>query len=183
MTTRLQETMPLQVAVTERHDDAAPAGTVLGFEPPAGTPLKRDQLVKVVVSLGRAPVAIPDVVGLAPPAAVSNLEDLGFVVQRAPDGRSKDVAKGEVMGLAPAPGADPQPYGSTVTITVSAGLPQVKVPDVTGMPQAEAVAALQKAGLQVEVTEFFGDLVQRQSPAAGESVDIGTTVEVLTSFG
>jgi serine/threonine-protein kinase len=180
---QLQETMPLQVAAAERYDDQVPPGHVIGFEPPAGTQLKRGQVVKVVASLGRAPVAVPDVVGLAPAAATANLEKLGFVVQRGPDGRTAAVAKGEVMGVAPAPAAGAQPYGSTVTITVSAGVPQVEVPDVTGMTQAQATAALQKAGLKIEVTEFFGDLVQRQSPAPAETVDTGTTVKVLTSFG
>ena len=183
VTKRLQETVPLQIATAERHHDEVPAGTVIGFDPPAGTPLKRGQVVTVVVSLGRAPVAIPDVAGLRLPAATANLEGLGFVVQRGPDGRSADVAKGEVMAVAPGPRAGAQPYGSTVTLTVSAGLPQVKVPDVTGMTQAEATAALQNAGLEIEVTEFFGDQVQRQSPPPGETVEIRTTVKVLTSFG
>jgi serine/threonine-protein kinase len=183
VTERLQETMPLQVATAERYDDEVAAGDVIAFDPPAGTELKRGQVVTVVVSLGRAPVAVPDVVGLSPEAATANLEKLGFVVERAPDGRSADVATGEVMGVEPGTGAGEQPYGSTVTLTVSAGLPQVPVPDVTGMTQAEATAALQAVGLQVEVTEFFGDRVQRQSPAPGEVVDIRTTVKVLTSFG
>jgi eukaryotic-like serine/threonine-protein kinase len=183
VTRQLQESTPLQVTVAERHHDAAPAGEVVGFEPPAGTPLKRGQKVTVVVSLGRAPVAIPDIAGLSVQAATANLEELGFVVQRGPDGRSPNVAKGEVMGIAPAASAGPQPYGSTVTLTVSAGLPQVKVPDLTGMTEAQATAALQKVGLVPEVTEFFGDRVQRQSPAPGETVEIRTTVKVRTSFG
>ena len=91
------------------------------------TALRNPRSIAVVVSLGRAPVAVPDVVGLSPDAATANLEELGFVVQRAPDGRSADVATGEVMGVDPGAGAGEQPFGSTVIITVSAGLPQVPV--------------------------------------------------------
>ena len=37
--------------------------------------------------------------------------------------------------------------GSTVTITVSTGKPQVSVPDVVGMKEAKANSALSRAGL------------------------------------
>jgi beta-lactam-binding protein with PASTA domain len=88
-----------------------------------------------------------------------------------------------VMAVTPGPGTDPQRYGSTVTITVSEGLPQVAVPDVTGKNRDEATAILQKAGLKVEVTQFFGNRVLRQTPSAGETVDIGTSVTILVTFG
>ena len=42
---------------------------------------------------------------------------------------------------------------------------------------------LQQAGLQVQVSQFFGDKVFRQSPRAGETVDIGTPVTILVTFG
>ena len=105
---------------------------VLRFDPPAGTELRRDEVVTVVVSEGHEPVAVPDVTGQTPEQAQTNLEDLGFTVERTDDGRSADVATGEVMAVAPGPGDGPQAYGSTLTIQVSAGLPQVTVPDVTG---------------------------------------------------
>jgi serine/threonine-protein kinase len=86
------------------------------------------------------------------------------------------------MAVSPGPGASAA-YGSTVTITVCAGLPQVKVPDVTGKSQADATAILQQAGLKVQAQKFFGDKVLRQSPAAGQTVDQGTTVTILLTFG
>jgi eukaryotic-like serine/threonine-protein kinase len=45
------------------------------------------------------------------------------------------------------------------------------------------VAALEDAGLQVSVTQFFGDTVLRQTPAAGQVVDPGTSVTILVTFG
>jgi len=66
---------------------------------------------------------------------------------------------------------------------VSVGLPQVQVPDVVGRTQAEATSLLQQAGLKVQVSEFFGERVLRQSPAAGQTVEIGTPVTILVSFG
>ena len=61
-----------------RTTTAVPEGAVIGFDPPAGTDLMRDQVVTVVVSLGHEPVAVPDVTGQTPEQAVANLEALGF---------------------------------------------------------------------------------------------------------
>src|SRR3712207_9121395 len=74
------------------------------FDPPAGTQLKRDQVVTIVVSAGRAPVAVPDVTGQTPEKATGNLEALGFRVERVEDGRSDQVDVGAVMAVPPAPG-------------------------------------------------------------------------------
>ncbi|MCV2491354.1 Stk1 family PASTA domain-containing Ser/Thr kinase [Geodermatophilus sp. YIM 151500] len=185
VTARIQETLPaVKVTTAEEHDAETPAGRVLRFDPPAGTELRRDELVTVVVSLGPAPVVVADVVGLGPEAATANLERQGFQVARAEDGRSADVAVGEVMAVEPSPAAGPQPHGSTVTIQVSAGPPLVTVPDVNGLSEPEATAALQGAGLRVETSTFVaGNRVYRQSPAAGEVVEQGTTVKILLSFG
>ena len=72
---------------------------------------------------------------------------------------------------------------SSCSVVVSSGRAPVKVPDVVGRSQAEASTVLQQAGLQVQVSQFFGDKVFRQSPAAGETVEIGTPVTILVTFG
>ncbi|MCW2620215.1 MAG: spk, partial [Modestobacter sp.] len=174
--------LPIGQTTTDQFSDDVDQGSVIGFDPQPGTDLKRGDTVTIVVSSGRAPVAVPNVVGQSPDAAQDTLEQLGFTVARDA-GRSADVGKGQVMAVTPGPGADPQRYGSTVTITVSEGLPQVAVPDVTGKNRDEATAILQKAGLKVEVTQFFGNRVLRQTPNAGETVDIGTSVTILVTFG
>jgi beta-lactam-binding protein with PASTA domain len=179
---QLQETLPVQVTTEKRYDNDVAAGLVAGFEPAVGEPLKRNQVVKMVVSLGHEPVAVPNVVGQTLEAAQANLEQLGFTVNRVTDGRSADVGKGEVMAIDPAPAAGPVAYGSTVDVQLSAGLPQVRVPDVTGKKTADAKAILEKAGLTVEATDWFGDKVLRQNPKAGTVVDQGSSVKILASF-
>jgi beta-lactam-binding protein with PASTA domain len=103
-------------------------------------------------------------------------------VKRLDDGRSADVDKGEVMAVTPAPGQQAG-YKSTVSIQISAGVPLVQVPDVVGMNEAEATAALKAVGLQVESTRFFGDRVFRQSVSPGETVEQGTKITILLTFG
>jgi eukaryotic-like serine/threonine-protein kinase len=180
---RIQDDTPeLQVTTAEEYDNDVAAGLVLRFDPPAGTELRRDQLVTVVVSQGHEPVDVPDVTGQSPEQAQTNLEALGFAVERIEDGRSADVAVGEVMAVTPGPADGPVEYGRTVSIQVSAGLPLVTVPDVTGMGQDEAAAALQAAGLTVDATKFLGNRVRQQQPAAGETVEQGTSVKILVTF-
>jgi serine/threonine-protein kinase len=88
------------------------------------------------------------------------------------------------MAVTPGPGDEAQPYGSTVTITVSIGVPQVTVPDVRNKSEQEATAALTAAGLVADPETFIaGDTVFQQSPRAGEVVDQGSTVRILISFG
>jgi eukaryotic-like serine/threonine-protein kinase len=69
-----------------------------------------------------------------------------------------------------------------VTITVSAGVPLVSVPNVVGMTEGDATAALKDAGLKVDSTNFFGSKVRQQQPAAGDHVEQGTTVKILVAF-
>jgi eukaryotic-like serine/threonine-protein kinase len=180
---QLQQKFPqLTFQQTQETSEDVGAGNVIRFDPPAGTQLKAGDTVSLVVSSGRAPVKVPNVVGQAPDAAQDTLEQLGFVVKRD-TGRSAEVAKGQVMTVSPGPG-DAQPYGSTVTITVSEGVPQVTVPDVVGKSEKDATAALKDVGLKASSTSFIaGDRVFQQSPKAGETVDQGSTVRILISFG
>jgi serine/threonine-protein kinase len=183
VTATLQQSLPeIQLTSEKRYDNAVKAGLVIGFTPPAGSDLKRGQVVTMVVSKGHEPVAVPDVTGQTPEQATSNLQKLGFVVARAADGRSAAVEVGKVMAVAPAPAAGPAPFGSTVTIQVSIGVPQVQVPDVKGKSAADATAILTQLGLKVGATTFFGDHVRQQAPDPGKVVDVGSTVRILVSF-
>ena len=161
----------------------SPANPESVFTSAAGTELKAGDTVTLVVSSGRAPVKVPNVVGQSPEAAQDTLQQLGFTVGRD-TGRSADVGKGQVMAVSPGPGDGAQPYGSKVTITVSEGVPQVTVPDVTGMSENDATAKLTSVGLKASSTSFIaGNRVFQQSPKAGETVDQGSTVRILISFG
>jgi serine/threonine-protein kinase len=179
---KLQDTLPVQVTTEKRYDNELAAGRVVGFEPAAGTALKRNEPVKIIISLGHEPVVVPNVLGQSPDAAQANLEQLGFKVDRVADGRSAAVDKGEVMAVDPAPAAGPVAYGSTVKVQVSMGVPQVTVPDVTGQKTAVAKQILEKAGLKVQSTDWFGDKVVRQNPKPGTVVDLGTSVKILSTF-
>ncbi len=151
----------------------------MALDPAPGTELRRGDTVTIQVSEGPATAAVPNLVGSDPDDAEDALTALGFEVERT-EGRSDGVSVGQVAAVSP-DGAEA--YGATITLTVSVGPVQVTVPDVVGRSKDDAVAAVEAVGLQASVTQFFGDTVLRQTPAAGEVVDPGTEVTILVTFG
>lgn len=131
-------------------------------------------------------VTVPDVAGRTAAVAAATLGDAGF--QTATDGRvSATVDKGLVIGTDP-PAGESADEGSTVTIAVSQGTGTVAVPALVGLSQAQATAALTSAGLESRVVEAAsatvdaGDVIT-QDPAAGLTIDVGSTVAVTVSTG
>ncbi|MGH9800422.1 MAG: PASTA domain-containing protein [Blastocatellia bacterium] len=65
----------------------------------------------------------------------------------------------------------------------------VQVPDVTGKPEAEAIDALDDAGLRMKITgraispRFEANMVSDQSPSSGTVVKTGQIVRVNISTG
>ncbi len=82
-------------------------------------------------------------------------------------------------------------YGAAVRLVVSKGpepAAKVKVPNVTGMTQAAAAAALEAAGFSVSVTEAHSNLVAvglvvSQTPFGGVEVSLPATVALVVSKG
>ena len=60
---------------------------------------------------------------------------------------------------------------------------RLQLGSVVGLNEADAIAELRSVGLQAESTRFFGDRVFRQSVSPGETVEQGTKVTILLTFG
>mgnify|MGYP002680861339 CR=1 FL=1 len=121
--------------------------------------------------------------------AVKQLEAQGFSVNRT-ESYSASVEKGNVISQSPE-GGQKAPAGSVITINVSLGKEdsKVRVPNLMGLPEDEAVAKLIEAGLAVGGTgainsdEYEEGLVCYQSYSYGSYVDPGTAVEIKVSLG
>ncbi|WP_346006907.1 Stk1 family PASTA domain-containing Ser/Thr kinase [Janibacter terrae] len=164
---------------TQAWDEEVPAGEVVSSAPAAGTELKRDATVDLVVSKGPEPIPVPSVVGQTTAAATSTLEGKGFDVARADDAWSTTVPKDSVISQAPASGTLTR--GETVTLTVSKGPEMVTVPQVEGLSRAAATQKLQAAGFKVSVQTFLGgvlDEVRASRPGSGTAPK-GSTVTIL----
>jgi eukaryotic-like serine/threonine-protein kinase len=133
-----------------------------GPPPPAEPALQRwlfsRRLVYVVLAVAAAVIigvvswwvvdgqyaTVPRVAGMAAGPARAELQNLGFSVQV--ERQHSPLTAGDVVRTLPATGSSVH-RGSTVTIIESIGPVMITVPNVTGMQQAAAEAALRKAGL------------------------------------
>ena len=131
---------------------------------------------------------VPYVVGKTQDEATQILQDAGFEVGTISSAYDENVATGLVISQDP-PADSKRPEGTKVNLVFSQGTKMVSVPDLTNMTSDQAREELQKYGLIPSAgTAEYSDTVEkdhvaRQSPAVGESVAEGTTVEYYLSLG
>ena len=203
----------LQAVPVTANDAKVAKGIVAAQEPAAGTSLPALSQVTILVSLGDGTVTVkvPNVVGQKQSTATSTLKASRLGAKTA-SSYSSSVAKGVVMGQAPAAGtkvksgtsvgvaislgkapsapppATTTPPGGGVKPPTEPGVPLVTVPDVTGQTSSAATAALQKLGLEPLPYEAPSDeaasgIVVAQLPDAGETVPATFPVLLLVSTG
>jgi len=174
--------------VTEEYSDTVPGGNVISQDPAAGTSVPIGSAVNLVVSLGQQMVTVPNVVGMEQSAAESAITAASLTVGNITEQYSDTVPAGHVISQDPIAGTS-VPINSSVNLVVSLGQQMVEVPNVVGMTQADAQAAIGTAQLVVgTVTEEYSDTVPggnviSQDPAAGTSVPIGSAVNLVVSLG
>lgn len=132
--------------------------------------------------------AIPNVAGLSVEAATQALIDAGFAVKDVQESYDESVASGQVVRTSPAEGTQAE-VGTEVTLFVSIGKEQVLVPDLSGKNTDQIKQLLEASGLVAkEGTAEYSDSVEsglliRQDPAAGSSVETGSSVTYILSKG
>jgi len=133
-------------------------------------------------------VDVPKVVGLTVDEAEARVADAGLVVRIA-DGRySTKVPAGSVLKVQPAEGSTLE-QRDRVTLVPSLGPRPVPVPNLVGLPLAEAKQALRDADLKVgDLTEAFNerfdaDQVIRQSVRADAEAPLGSGIDLVVSKG
>lgn len=132
--------------------------------------------------------AVPNVTRLTQQQAQAGIVAAGFKVgsvSTTQSARAEDV--GRVVDQTPAPGTQSR-VGSAVDIVVVGGLSLVPVPDLSGMTQAAAQAALDNAGFVAAIEPGNSASVPKgqvmgQAPQPGAMVPAGTSVGVTISQG
>ncbi|GAA1271229.1 Stk1 family PASTA domain-containing Ser/Thr kinase [Arthrobacter pascens] len=157
-----------------QHDTVA-KGTAIGTVPAAGSFLNLDSEVTLNVSAGPSAVKIPEALpGRTEAAARDILRQVGLV--GAPSttmANSTTVPGGLVITTKPAPGQQVA-VGSSVEIIISTG--KVPMPELRGMIQAEAEAALKELGLPVVIREVENSQVA-PGKVTGQSDPLNALVE------
>lgn len=176
----------IRYEVNESYD----AGTVLRASVQDGLLIDKGSNVILTVAEAAEGVKVPSVTGKSQAEATSMLEKEGFVVN-VTESHDQTVEKGVVISQSPE--ADTMASaGSSITIRVSLGAEEdkVRVPDVIGMTEMDAMASLTESGLAVgNVTQTehedaaLTDKVCYQSYSVGSYVDRGTSVDLKISTG
>lgn len=181
--------MGLLTQVTYVESEAYEQNIVISADITAGTEIKIGTTVTLTVSAGTEGKEVPNVVGRSYEDAARILAASGFNVSRA-ESYSSNVEKGNVISQNPVSGQK-APLESTVTITVSMGEEdnKVRVPNLMGCTEDEAVAKLIEADLAVGTIspiyseDFEAGKVCYQSYSLGSYVDPGTAVDFAVSLG
>ena len=135
---------------------------------------------------------VPELVGVAEGEARNTVSPLGWNIVISAE-RSDEVALGGVIRTSPAAGAMLR-EGDDFILVISEGPTLAVVPDVTGLSQADAVAALEAQGLLVVETIRDDDSVpagsvvswivtEQPNLLAGSEVLKGTQVAITVSGG
>jgi beta-lactam-binding protein with PASTA domain len=169
---------------TETQPSATVAsGRVISTDPPAGTEAQAGSSVTVLVSDGPAQASVPDVVGQSRGAAEATLTNAKLAVGTVTQQTSTEQSPGTVLEQSPAAGSS-LPSGGKVNLTVAQAPTQTAVPNVVGQNEAQASAALGRAGFtpqavsQTTTESSQVGLVLKQSPAAGHKARKGATVMI-----
>jgi len=175
--------------VTTENSETIDVGLIIRQDPEAGKEVEEGAAVNIVVSVGVARVVVPDLTGLEEADAIELLraEDSGLDYDRTIKEFNAEIPKGQVIRTDPEANAE-VPKNTRVTLYVSDGVEQVKVPDVIGKPLAAAKADLEAAGFVVTSTEDFSDTVAKgsvisQTPDPNVVYETGSTVTLVVSKG
>ena len=172
--------------VSESPTSAVAPGLVIEQSPSASTKVKADSSVNVSVSVVPV-VVVPDVVGQTQSEATAALAKVELVPGTITYVYDSKVEAGYVKSQDPASGTETN-AGTSVALTVSKGEQTGQVPNVVGLSETDATAALSSAGFKVTTTkasslDVAAGKVMSQSPAAGTVVTAGSNVTITVSKG
>ncbi|PJM78133.1 serine/threonine protein kinase [Bifidobacterium felsineum] len=175
----------LEMVEKQDTDSTEAAGTCTKITPEAGSKVAKGSKVTVWFSAGPQSVSVPDVKNMSQEEARTELESAGFKVSSTVKTEdSADIEKDKVTRTDPAAGA-PTAKGSTITIYVSSGM--TTMPNLVGQTK-DAVISQYSSQFNFVVETEASDTVEagsisRTNPAAGTSIEQGSTITIWVSTG
>jgi serine/threonine-protein kinase len=129
--------------------------------------------------------ATPDVIGMPSDQAEQLLKQEGFKVKRAESRQHPIYDPGKVIWQDP-PAGTVMPQSSVVSLTVSDGIAEYPVPDVSQMPLELAARVITAGGFRMGRVDTLpapgpAGLVIDVRPAAGSLQSLGTPVQLVVS--
>lgn len=170
--------------------DAYGEGIVIRASEDAGKPVEKNKNIILTVAQGSNGIVIPDVKGKTKADAISILEKEGFSVTVS-ENYSDEVESGIIISQSPE-AETTAPESAIITIWVSLGAEdaQVKVPNLIGLTEMDAMVLLHENGLEVgtvsmvtDADETLTDKVCWQSTSPGLETDKGSVIDFHVSIG
>lgn len=137
--------------------------------------------------VGVGGIAVPDLIGRTVGDAEQLLASVNLGSLETMQLPHPDAAAGTILAQDPLPGQQLK-AGTKVSVSVSAGAPELRVPDVAGFTFEAADAVLRKMGfntarLDETSTDVSRGSVIRLQPAGGSSVKLPATITMVISAG
>ncbi len=160
----------------EEYDPSVAAGYILRQDVPAGSGVKEQRRIKVILSKGPRVQIIPSVIGESADKAESILLQNGLKVAKVIRVHSGTAERNKVISQKPGPD---EKIAEKVTLIVSAGPYEViyYCPDFQGKTPEEAQQLAEKLGLKLNITGS-GEKVKSQKPKAGSQVKTGDIINI-----
>ncbi len=178
----------LTYEIAEEYHDTIEEGRVISQRPEAGTYVTKGEKVNLVISLGKPPVSVPNLIGKSMREAESVLQERGLTLK---EGSWRDysttVPAGNICDQNPRAGSEIR-AGESVMVNLSLGIKKsteteekVHVPSFTGKTLAEAEIVAAEHGLSVFKSSKSGNslVVTAQSPGEGASVLPGSSISLI----
>jgi beta-lactam-binding protein with PASTA domain len=174
--------------LTYVYHPTVPDGLVLSQTPAPGTLILPGSDVSVTMSKGPQPIWLPNLANMTQAEAEAALNSIGLVLGAVTEEYSQTVPEGLVISQDPPMGTLLYP-GDAASLVISGGTGYVAVPDLSGMTQVEAEAALTRVslGLGALSEEYSANVpagqVISQDPVADEMVLPESAVALNISKG
>ncbi|MDR3564842.1 MAG: Stk1 family PASTA domain-containing Ser/Thr kinase [Negativicutes bacterium] len=178
-------TSNLRVSVTDAFSDKVPVGYIISQNPEAGTTVKEQRTVNLIISKGTEITVVPDVRGLKRRDAELQIKNSGLAIGRVDEQFAADVPADTVISQNPRPPAQIN-KGTAIDLVISKGTGPRKIilPDLRGSPLSTVTTQLESLKLKVgTVSEAPSDkyppgAIIGQNPAPGAEVLEGSSVDL-----
>ncbi|MGB5748937.1 MAG: PASTA domain-containing protein [Desulfobacterales bacterium] len=163
-----------------------PKNHVTFQEPEAGSEIKKDRDVRIMISKGTRNILMPKLVALSEQQTRMIMEENGIFRGHLSRTFNKDIEHDHIIAQVPAAGAV-IPRGASVDLLVSMGprAIELKMPDLSGLSLDEAVSRVEKSNLAVGAIQSQFDqqkprnIIIRQEPLAGYRVIENSPVHLI----
>ena len=186
---QILDTLGLQFEIGGNKSSKLKPNTILSQNPDGGTIVKHGRRIYFILSGGVEKVTVPNLSGHSQREAQFMLERSGFILGKVTYDSSNNFPQNVVMSQSLVANTL-APSGSAISIVVSAGAPtagEVSVPNLVGLPLADAQRAILNGGLLLGDITFqpsrrlVPNTVVEQYPRAQEIVPKGTKINLFVS--